>query len=92
MKAPPANVASTDWSLKILRNCTSGASSDPWAAEAITHPRAVGVTVTVVRYVRISVDVDVVVVPVVVTLMLVEVEVHDVTVRLVTVGENVVVG
>lgn len=47
---------------------------------------------TVVRYVRISVDVDVAVVWVVVTLTLVEVEVHDVTVRLVTVGENVVVG
>lgn len=92
MNACPANVAPSELSLKILRNCTCGASSDPYAADAIMHRRAVGVDVTVVKLVTTKVCVKDVDVWVVVTLELVDVEVHDTIVMLVIVGEYVVVG
>lgn len=93
MKALPAKVAATEVSLNTLRNCTSGAKSDPYAAEAIMHLRAaVEVEVTVVKLVMTKVCVKVPVVVTVVILELVDVEVHDITVMLVIVGEYVVEG
>lgn len=86
MKAPPANVAWTDRSLNPLRNCTSGASSDPSAADAIMHWRTVGVEVTVTTLVTTVVCMEVVVVSVDVTLTLVDVVVHEETDMLVIVG------
>lgn len=48
MNCVPANVDMTVPSLNSLRNWTCGASSEPYAAEAITHALAgVGVVVTI---------------------------------------------
>lgn len=86
MNACPANVASSELSLNTLRNCTCGASSDPYAADAIMHRRTVGVEVTVITLVTTVVCVEVVVVWVDVTLTLVDVVVHEETDMLVIVG------
>lgn len=58
MNWAPANVDITGPSLNPLRNCTSGASSDPYAADAITHARPVGVTVIVAMVVVVTVRAD----------------------------------
>ena len=80
MNCAPANVAMTVRSLNSLRNWTSGASSDPCAADATMQGLVISmVVVVVVVVVRIEVPVEVAG----------TVEVWIVVI--VTVGENVVV-
>ncbi len=89
MNWDPANVNWTKPSLKPLRNCTGSASSDPYAAEAMTHclVGAAGEDVTVVVVVIITVEVDVEPVVIVVRAVLVDVEVIEDTDIMVTVVE-----
>lgn len=80
MNCPPAKVDITDLSRNSLRNWTSGASSEPYAADAITQGRVIAtLVVVVVLVVRSEVTVEAVGMTEVWT---------DVTV---TVGEKVVV-
>jgi hypothetical protein len=61
MNADPAKAFRTSRSLKLLRNWTSGESSDPCAAEAMKHlPSVAAVAVIVVVVVTELVDVVVV--------------------------------
>jgi len=87
MKFLPANVDRTFWSRKFLRDWTSGASSEPYAAEAMMHGRTgknAVVTVAVVVSVIVG-ETDVVVVVVVdVVVVVYPVDVTEVNV---TVGE-----
>ena len=89
MNADPAAVESTSLSLKLRRNCTAGAASDPNVAVAMTHlggaqtPLVVAVVVAVVtvawmRTVRAVVATDVPLVPVIV-MAVVDVEVSVAT-------------
>ena len=91
MNAPPANVDCTYSSLNTLRNWTSGASSEPYATDAITQARPAGVTVAVatvvVVVVRSTADVWVAVDVVVVVVVDEYIEVVPTVTGVVTVGE-----
>jgi hypothetical protein len=62
MKLEPEKVEITSPSLKSLRNCTSGSTSEPYAAVAITHRELLSSVVPAVVVVVVVAEVVVVVV------------------------------